>query len=52
MEKNVGSLDKNIRYLLAAVLVLIALFTPLDPIWRIVLLILAAIAFVTAITGL
>lgn len=52
MEKNVGSLDRNVRYLLGAIFVLIALFAPVDPMWRIVAVVIGIIAFVTAITGL
>jgi len=52
MKKNVGGIDRQLRYLLGAIFVLIALFAPLDPVWRGIILILAAIAFITAITSL
>ncbi len=52
MEKNVGSIDRNLRYLLGAIFILIALFAPVDPLWRIVAVVIAIIAFATAITGL
>jgi len=52
MKKNVGGIDRQLRYLFGAIFVLIALFAPLDPIWRGVILLLAVIAFITAITRL
>lgn len=51
MTKNVGGIDRQLRFFSGAFLLLIALFAPLDPIWRIVLLIMAIIAFFTAITN-
>jgi hypothetical protein len=52
MQHNVGGIDRQIRIVLGAVLVLAGLFAPLDPVWRIVFFVGAAIAFITAITGL
>ncbi len=52
MKKNVGGIDRQLRYVFGAIFLLIALFAPLDPLWRGVMLILAVIAFVTAITSL
>lgn len=52
MKKNVGGIDKQIRYVLGTIFLLTAFFAPLDPLWRGVALLLAVIAFVTAITGL
>jgi hypothetical protein len=52
MKKNVGGIDLQLRYLLGAIFVLIALFAPLDLGWKIVLLVIAAIAFITAMIGL
>jgi VanZ family protein len=51
MKENIGVIDRQIRYLSMAALIFIALFAPLDPIWRVIVLVLAAIAFITAITG-
>jgi hypothetical protein len=51
MTKNVGGLDRQLRFFFGAFLLLMALFAPLDLIWRIVLLIMAIIAFFTAITN-
>jgi hypothetical protein len=52
MKKNLGSRDRQLRYLLAAVLVLVALFAPFDPLFKGILLVLAAIVLITAVTGL
>jgi hypothetical protein len=48
MTPNVGRIDRLTRLLAGSILVLIALFAPLDPIWRIIFVALAAIAFITA----
>lgn len=52
MKQNVGGIDRQIRILMGAVLVLAGLFAPLDPVWRTVVFVAGAIAFITAITGL
>lgn len=51
MIKNVGSTDRNMRYVSAALLVFIALLAPIDLIWRVIVLVMAVIAYITAITG-
>lgn len=51
MKKNVGGIDRQLRFFAGAFLLLMAIFAPLDPIWRIVMLVLAIIAFFTAITN-
>lgn len=45
MIKNVGSIDKTIRFILAVVFILLVLFADL-PIWLNVILIILAVAFV------
>ncbi len=52
MKKNIGSVDRQIRYLFGAIFLLLGLFAPLDPVWKVAVLIIAAVAFITAITGL
>lgn len=49
MKKNVGGADRIFRIVLGVVLIAIALLTPLDPVWRGVLLVLAAIALITGL---
>jgi hypothetical protein len=52
MQKNVGGIDKNIRLLLGAILVLIGLFAPMDTGWRIGTMVVGGIALLTGFTGL
>ncbi len=52
MEKNVGGIDRKIRFALGTILLLAGVLAPLDPAWRGGLLVVAAIALVTAYTGL
>ena len=52
MKKNVGGLDRQVRILLGAVLLLTGLFMPMGTGWQVAVLIVAAVAFITAITGL
>lgn len=52
MEKNVGGIDRKIRYLVGAILLAGGLLAPLDMPWRAGMIVLAAIAFITAFTGL
>lgn len=47
MTCNVGGTDRGIRALLGTVLLLAALFLTMETLWRVVLLVLAAIAFFT-----
>jgi hypothetical protein len=52
MKKNVGGLDKTLRIVLGIGLVLVALFAPIGTGWRIGVAAVAAVALVTAFTGL
>ena len=52
MKENVGNLDKNIRFLIGAILVLIGLFVPMHLEWRVVLFVAAAVALLTGFFGL
>jgi hypothetical protein len=49
MKSNVGGMDRNGRFALGAVLLLIGLLVEMEMLWRIVVLVIAAIALVTAI---
>jgi len=49
MKCNVGGNDRTFRIVLGIVLLIVGLASPIDMTWRIVLLIVAAIALVTAI---
>ena len=51
MKKNVGGLDRQLRFFFGAFLLLMVILAPLDPIWRLVMLVMAIIAFFTAITS-
>lgn len=46
---NVGGIDRTARIILGSVLLLAGILAPLDMLWRIVILVLAAIALVTAL---
>lgn len=48
MKCNVGGIDRTSRIILGAVLLVVGLAAPIDMIWRIVALVVAAIALVTA----
>lgn len=49
MKCNVGGIDRNGRIVLGIVLLIVGLAAPLEMTWRIVALVIAAIALVTAI---
>lgn len=48
MKSNVGGLDRTGRFVLGAVLLIVGLAAPIEMVWRIVALVIAAIALVTA----
>ncbi len=48
MKCNVGGIDRTARIVLGIVLLVIGLLAPLDLIWRVVVLIVAAVALITA----
>lgn len=50
MTCNVGGFDRGLRAVLGVAFVLAALFAPFDMVWRVVLFVLAAIAFFTVAT--
>jgi len=52
MKKNVGGIDKGIRIGVGLALILVGLLAPLSTGWRIGVLVVAAIALITAFTGL
>lgn len=49
MKNNVGGMDRIGRFALGAVLLLVGLLVEMEMIWRIVVLVIAAIALLTAI---
>jgi hypothetical protein len=49
MKCNVGGIDRTGRIVLGVVLLLVGLVAPIDMTWRIVALVIAAVALVTAI---
>lgn len=49
MKCNVGGIDRTGRIVLGIVLLLVGLVAPIDMTWRIVALVIAAVALVTAI---
>ena len=49
MKCNVGGIDRTGRIVIGIVLLLVGLTAPLDMIWRIVALVIAAIALLTGI---
>jgi len=49
MKCNVGGIDRTGRIVIGVVLLLVALLAPLEFVWQVVLLVLAAIALVTAV---
>lgn len=51
MRHNQGSLDRDIRIALAAILGLVALFAPAGGLWQIVPALLGLVLFVTAALG-
>lgn len=48
MNCNVGGIDRTVRIVLGIALLLVGLLAPLDMTWRVIVLIIAAIALVTA----
>lgn len=51
MRQNAGTLDRDIRLVLAAAFGLIALFAPFGGVWQIVPALLALVMFLTAAFG-
>jgi disulfide bond formation protein DsbB len=51
MKCNVGGIDRTGRIVLGIVLLVVGLAAPLEMTWRIVALVVAAVALVTAILG-
>ncbi len=49
MKCNVGGLDRSGRIVLGIVLLLVGLLMPIEMTWRIVALVIAAVALITAI---
>jgi hypothetical protein len=52
VKQNVGGIDQQIRIVLGMVLLLVAILAPLNTTWKLVLIIIGAIALITGITGL
>ncbi len=48
MKHNVGGMDRTSRIVIGVLLLLVAFFSPVGMVWRIVALIVAAIALITA----
>jgi hypothetical protein len=51
LKRNVGGADKVFRFLIGLVLVVVGVFAPISHGWKIVALVVAAIAVITAFTG-
>jgi hypothetical protein len=51
MKHNVGGLDRNTRIVVGVILLIVGLATPIAMAWRIVSLVIAAVALVTAFVG-
>ena len=51
MKCNVGGIDRTIRIVLGLVLLVVGLAAPIEMTWRIVALVIAGIALVTATVG-
>lgn len=49
MQQNVCGADRTGRLIIGIVLLLIGLFAPLAPVWKTIVLVLAAVALVTAV---
>lgn len=49
MKNNVGGIDRNARIVLGIVLLIVGLVAPVEMTWRIVAVVVAAIALVTAV---
>lgn len=52
MKKNVGTLDQQARILIGSILVLVGLFVPMNSTLQVILLVIAAIAFITGFVRL
>lgn len=48
MRQNVGGVDRTGRLIIGVILLLIGLFAPLAAVWKTIILVLAAVALVTA----
>lgn len=48
MKHNVGGIDRNGRIVVGVVLLIVGLAVPMEMVWRVVALVVAAIALVTA----
>ena len=48
MKYNVGGIDRNARFVIGAILLVVGLLAPISTTWRIVALVVAAVALVTA----
>lgn len=48
MKCNVGGIDRNIRFVVGVVLLIVGLLAPMDMTWRIVAVVIGAIALITA----
>jgi len=51
MSCNVGGADKVVRIVVGIALLILAVFSPIDTVWRVLAGVLAAIALVTALIG-
>ncbi len=51
MKRNVGRIDRNIRIVVGVVLLIAGLAIPMATLWRVVVLVVAAVALVTAGVG-
>ncbi|WP_460842629.1 YgaP family membrane protein [Noviherbaspirillum agri] len=51
IEKNVGGMDKAVRIVVGVVMVAVAMFAELTTGWRIVAWVVAAVSFLTAVSG-
>lgn len=51
IEKNVGGADKTIRIVVGVVMIALAMFADMTTGWRIVAWVVAAVSFLTAVSG-
>lgn len=52
MKQNVGGIDRQIRIVLGMAMLFVGVLAPLNTTWKLVLIIVGAIAMITGITGL
>lgn len=51
MKRNVGGMDRNARIVVGIVLLIVGLAVPMEMLWRVISLVVAGVALVTAAVG-